>query len=117
MAVDVLGVKLGIKLGRYFPWQLIIFLENVLKGAILEFWVRLPLLVKALGRQDLCLRICLFPWGDLEVVLEVWRGDVFHVSAEGLDCLTNFGCEADGREYCEGAGGKFDYYIERLVRA
>lgn len=115
MAVDVLGVELGIKLGRYFPRQLIVFLENVLERAILEVRVRLPLLVKALGRQDFCLRICLFPWGDLEVVLEVWRGDVFHVSAEGLDCLTNFGCEADRREYRQGTGGESDYCIEILV--
>lgn len=115
MAVDVLGVELGIKLGRYFPRQLIVFLENVLERAILEVRVRLPLLVKALGRQDFCLRICLFPWGDLEVVLEVWRGDVFHVSAEGLDCLTNFGREADRREYCQGTRGEFDYCIEILV--
>lgn len=50
----------------------------------------------------------MFPWGDVEVVFEVWCGDVFHVSAKGIDCRADFGGEADGREYCEGAGGKFD---------
>lgn len=44
----------------------------------------------------------------MQMMLEIWRGDVLHVPTERLDCLTDFWGEADGREHGEGPRGELD---------
>lgn len=91
MAIHILAFKLSIELLRDRPRQLIVLLEYMLERGVLELRVRLPLLIQTLRRQDHCLWVCVLPRGEIEVVFDIWRRDVFDVSTEGFDCLADFG--------------------------
>lgn len=68
----------------------------------------LSLLPQTMRRKDMGLREGVLPCCEVQVVFKVRRDDVLDVAALRLDCLTDFGCEADGGEDGEGASCELD---------
>lgn len=96
VAVDVLDVEFQVEFFRdLLLLAPVLPREDVRELDAPQLRVGLALLPQPVRREDLGVWEGFLPLRDEEVVLQVRSGDVLELSAEGVDCLSDFGGEGD----------------------
>ena len=112
VGVDQLILDLGVEVRRHSHLALVSGAEDGLEGHVGDGRVLGAeigaLLGQAVGADEMRFGIRSGPGRDEDVVLEIRRRDVRHLSPEGVDLGAHGGGQGDGGEDEEGAGGKFD---------
>jgi len=81
------------------------------RDALVRRILRGALLGEAFGCDNVGGREGGSPGGEEDVVLHVGGSDVAYIAAELRECVLDGGCEGDGGEDCEVAGGEFDCWL------